>query len=154
MKRILLALIVFCLLAFQTSAGPPGSPPVGPETDLVVRSASMGTPYLAIASNTVLSATQVQNYVITLTGDGTQVTLPLGSGLTNTPKVTIYIGDATAKHIKANAADAIILRGTTLAAGNKVSIGAGNTGKAISLMWNGTNWITGNAPGEFTDGGI
>jgi len=169
--RILPLLLILTLLAgcegvdLSEQAGPPVAPsPMVMSSDCsgVTNkpctdsdgAITYGISTISISGNTTLTAGQCRGQHIILTGDGTTVTMPAVSGLVGNPECTFMVGDATAKHIDVNASDRVLLRSTALDDGDKVSIGASNTGKMIKF-WNNDSdgWATGNAPGEFTDGG-
>lgn len=146
MKRYVILLIALFFMAAIASAGPPASPPVGPNTDLTVKSVSAGLSiHTAIASTPAspLTAADIDGGIIPLSGDGTTVILPAVSTLSATGKfVTIYVTDATAKHIDTNANDKITLRGTALDDGDKLSIAVSSSGTMITLYYlDATGWV-------------
>lgn len=108
------------------------------------------TPVLTYASDQVLTAALCKNSLITVTATAT-ITLPAvtGSGMC----VCIYSTTAAVVHVDANANDRIVLDGTALDDGDKVTCDA-VAGNWI-VLFNDTNvgWRTLGKQGVWVDGG-
>lgn len=94
------------------------------------------------------SANEAYGYLVTMTATGT-VTLPAVSiGMS----VCVYSTTAAAVHVDANASDRIILDGTALADGDKVSSASG-AGDFICLVAESANgWLAMGRSGTWADG--
>lgn len=106
--------------------------------------------YATYAGNQTLSEKECRNGFITVTATAT-ITLPAvtGSGMC----VTVYSTTAAVVHVDANANDRIVLDGTALDDGDKVSCDA-VAGNWI-VLFNDTNvgWRTLGKQGAWVDGG-
>ena len=106
--------------------------------------------YATYAGNQTLSALECRNGFITMTATGT-LTLPAvsGSGMC----VTVYSTTAAVVNVDTNASDRIVLDGTALDDGDKVTCDA-VAGNWI-VLFNDTNvgWRTVGKQGVWTDGG-
>jgi hypothetical protein len=95
------------------------------------------------------SANEAYGYLLTMTATGTVVLPAVAIGMS----VCVYSTTAAAVHIDPNASDKIILDGTALDDGDKVSSASG-AGDFICLVGHSADgWLTMGRSGTWTDGG-
>jgi len=170
MKRLLiLALVlIFFGCAGQTpydstgqKFGPPGvtlwkvqNGLIAPVADKAVRTR---IPVLDVSSNTTLTASQMKGYRISLTGDGTVLTLADTDEMNAGDCIYVRCADATAKGIDVTSDDAdnFELNGVDMTASYQISLAAGNQGKAIQICFDvaGSNELIAKGDLEYTDSG-
>ena len=122
--------------------------------DLKVRKIAGERDFVFVTEDTVLTAAQCLGHIIIITGAYT-VTLPAVSGFDNSDggSALIYSTGADTIHVDVNASDRIVLDGTALDDGDKIT-SPGTAGAFVSLV-NDTSagWRTLGRFGIFVDGG-
>lgn len=115
-------------------------------------STSLNYPLVAKSTGTTLTWAEMQNTIVRTTAAVTH-TLPAVDATYVGMKFTVQVIGAYTVSIDPNASDRIVLHGTALTDGNKIT-SSGSTGDFIELYCDSTDgWTTLNSGGTWIDGG-
>lgn len=159
MKRLLFSLLIAVFLPGVAFGHPPAAPtdlssyvPTGSTSDYQITGTLSGkVGVITKAANYTLgtdSANEAYGYLLTMTATGT-VTLP---AVVVGMSVCVYSTTAAAVHVDPNASDRIILNGTALDDGDKLSSSSAAGDYICVIGESSSGWLTLGQSGVWTDG--